>query len=270
MSDERIVDVSTPLRKCKTSDVDHLREFIAYAKLTVNKAWYFPPIYGYRYMVALGLYSKCLTVAEAIITLLDSGFYDEAFGMTRTLVDIFITLHYIANKDTDDRAKMYYEFSAKDVEVWNEKVIPLYWPTLAQTLSDRTTAIAATYPSPHYWSGKTTKDLALEPDTVEFDPDTGQPLVHDFAYRVIYRWTSHYVHPSIVALTNHLVQAGRDNFVVQGNRSKDMSYLAASNVASYVSMIMVCFYRCMGEDQPSRVGAWAGALVKHMTRRHRR
>jgi hypothetical protein len=219
-------------------------------------------------MVALGLYSKCITVAEAIIALLDSGFSDEAFGMTRTLVDIFITLHYIANKDTDERAQRYYEFSAKDIEVWSEKIIPDYWPKMMQPLDNRTKTVAITYPSPHQWSGKTTKDMALEPDTVEVDPATGKPTVHDFAYRVIYRWTSHYVHPTIVALENHLVQAGRDNFIVHNGRERDMSHLTAFNIASYVSITMVCFYRCMGDPQPERVGTWAGALMKHLARRH--
>jgi hypothetical protein len=52
--------------------------------LRVNEAWIYPPVNGYRYMVALALYSKCLTVAEAIMVLVDAGFSDEAFGMTRT------------------------------------------------------------------------------------------------------------------------------------------------------------------------------------------
>jgi hypothetical protein len=111
------------------------------------------------------------------------------------------------------------------------------------------------------------KDLALELDTVEVDPATGKPTVHDFAYRVTYRWTSHYVHPTIGALENHLIQAGRDNFVVRSGR-KDMSKLALFNVASYLSMTMVCFYRCMGDPQPDRVATWSGALVKHLARRH--
>ncbi len=53
-------------RKCKSSDIEHVRKFVAYAKLRVNDAWYFPPDRGYRYMVALALYSKCITVAEAM------------------------------------------------------------------------------------------------------------------------------------------------------------------------------------------------------------
>ncbi len=128
--------------------------------------------------------------------------------------------------------------------------------------------MAARYASPHKWSGRNVKDMALEPDTVEIDPATGKHTVHDFAYRVIYRWTSHYVHPTIVALEKHLVQAGRDNFIVHSGRRKAMRHLAVFNIASYVVNTMICFYRCMGDPQPERVGTWAGALMKHLARRH--
>src|SRR5262245_43088191 len=113
-------------RVCQRSETYHLRKFVAYAKLQVNNAQYYPPYRGYRYIAALALYSKCITVAEATITLLETGFDEEAFGMTRTLVDLFISLRYIANKDTDQRAQRFCEFFAKDMEEWS-KIIPNYW-----------------------------------------------------------------------------------------------------------------------------------------------
>jgi hypothetical protein len=232
----------------------------------VNAARYYPPNSAPRYLLALALYSKSITVAEATMALVDAGFSDEAFGMTRTLIDIFFTLRYIANKDTDERAQRYAQFSFKNVAVWSE-VVKTYWPQRARPLEARTKEIASKFHSPHQWSGKHVKEMASEPDTVEVDPATGKPSVHDFAYGVAYRWTSHYVHPTIGALENHLVQAGRDNFVVRSGR-KDMSHMALFNVASYVSMTMIWFYRCMGDPQPERVGTWSGALIKHLARRH--
>ena len=95
---------------CERSEIEHVRKFVAYAKVCVNEARIYPPVNDYRYMVALALYSKCLTVAESILALLDAGFGDEAFGMTRTLIDIFFTLRYIANQDTDERARRYAQF----------------------------------------------------------------------------------------------------------------------------------------------------------------
>jgi hypothetical protein len=260
--------MSTQPRECKNSDIEHVRKFVAYAKLCVNAARYFPPLNGYRYMVALVLYSKCLTVAEAVMVLLGAGFSDEAFGMTRTLIDIFFSLHYIANQDTEERARLYYEFASKDVEGWNS-LVKDFWPNMQQSLGARTIKNAARYPHPHRWSGKPVSQMALEPDTVEVDPATGKPAVHDFAYRVIYRWTSHYVHPTIVALENHVVRAGHDNFVVNSRHERDRGHLAVFNIASFVSMTMVCFYRCMDDPQPERVGTWSGALMKHLARRHK-
>ncbi|MDP9162077.1 MAG: DUF5677 domain-containing protein [Acidobacteriota bacterium] len=259
------MDIST--LPCNRHEVEHVRKFIVYAKSTVNDAWIYPPANDHRYMVALALYSKCITVAEATLALLDAGFSDEAFGVTRTLVDIFITLHYISNKDTEHRARRYAEFAAKDSEVWIE-VAKTYWPQHVQPMEKNLRIIAATYRSPHSWSGHTVKDMALEPDTVEVDETTGRPTVHDFAYRVIYRWTSPYVHPTIGALRNHLVQAGRDNFVVRSGRGQDMRHLTIFNVASYLVNTMICFYRCMGDPQPNKLSNWAAALVAHIARHH--
>jgi Family of unknown function (DUF5677) len=260
--------MSATIRKCKHSEIEHVRRFVAYVKLCVNEAWYYPPLNAYRYTVALALYSKCLTVAEATMSLIDAGFSDEAFGMTRTLVDVFITLRYIANQDTEDRAQLFYRFVAKDIVGWNE-LTKDYWPHLTRRMDLRIANAAASYRSPHRWSGKTAKEMALEPDTIEVDPATGKPAVHDFAYKAIYRWTSHFVHPTIVALKNHVVQPGHDNFVVRIGGEEDLTYTALFNVASFVGMSMVSFYRCMGDPQPARVGTWWGALMKHLTRRHR-
>jgi hypothetical protein len=85
--------MSTRLPPCNRPDIEHVRKFVAYAKTCLNETRYYPPVNGYRYAVALALYSKSITVAEAIIALLDAGFSDEAFGVTRTLIRPF---HYIA------------------------------------------------------------------------------------------------------------------------------------------------------------------------------
>jgi len=109
--------------------------------------------------------------------------------------------------------------------------------------------------------------MALEPDTVEVDPATGKPAVHDFAYRVVYRWTSHYVHPTIGALDNHIVQAGHDNFVVRSGHAKDMRNMAVFTLQHTV------------QHNGASIAAWAirnrrvrhlgGALVAHLAHRHK-
>jgi hypothetical protein len=135
-------------RPCPHADTEHLRKFLAYAKWLVNEARYYPPITTHRYLVALALYSKCLTVAEATLVLIEAGFGDEAFGMTRTLMDIYFTLRYIANQDTDHRARLYWEFFAKDRENWTS-FIKNYLPHLSPAPNPTTVRIAANYSRPH-------------------------------------------------------------------------------------------------------------------------
>ncbi|HEU0047109.1 MAG TPA: DUF5677 domain-containing protein [Nitrososphaera sp.] len=165
-ADYHIDMLSSSAKPCSRLETEHVRRFIADAKRCLNEARYYPQVNGYRYMVALALYSKCTIVAEAVLVLIVNDFGDEAFGMTRTLVDIFFTLRYITNNDTDVRAKRYADFCAKDSVVWNE-VTKAYWPHHTQTIPNNILAIASNYPSPHSWSGKTAKEMALEPDTIE-------------------------------------------------------------------------------------------------------
>ena len=87
-------------------------------------------------------------------------------------------------------------------------------------------------------------------------------------HRIMYRWTSHYVHPTVVALHNHLVQAGNNNFVVRSNNERDMTHLAAFVAASYLVQTMIAFYRCMGDPQPDRLSKWSRALVEHLGSKH--
>src|ERR1017187_2837515 len=148
------------IRACQTSEIDHVRKFVEYAKLRVNIARYYPPLYAYRYTVALALYSKCLTVAEATLALLDAGFSDEAFGMTRTIVDIYITLRYIANPDAEERARLYYRFLAQNIQGWSD-IVKDFFPQLMRPLAPQIIQEASQYRNPHSWSGKTAKDMAL-------------------------------------------------------------------------------------------------------------
>lgn len=134
--------------RCERSEIEHVRRFLDYAKWVVNETRYYPPANGYQYLVALSLYSKSITVAEAALALIDAGFSDEGFGLTRTLVDIYFTLRFISNKDSDERAKQYARFAAKDSAVW-EDLAQTYWPQNARSLDEHTRRMAAAYPSPH-------------------------------------------------------------------------------------------------------------------------
>jgi hypothetical protein len=44
---------------------------------------------------------------------------------------------------------------------------------------------------------------------------------------------------------------------VRSGQQKDMGHMTVFNIATYIANTMVCFYRCMGDPQPERVGTRA-------------
>ena len=56
-----------------------------------------------RNRVFLALLSKALTVGRAICALVKDGFPAEAFGLSRTLIEIFFSVRYMSNNDTEAR-----------------------------------------------------------------------------------------------------------------------------------------------------------------------
>ena len=255
---------------CRVSEVTHIEKYTAYLKRAVNEARFYPPRRETRSLVALALYSKAIRVSEAVAVLLRAGFADEAFGLTRTIIDISFTLRYIANQDTQTRADKFYYFFTKDTAILRRLEQDFYpgqitpqTPTMAKSLNR-----AKSYPSAHYWAGKTTKEIAFEPDTVDKDAN-GQPMTLEFAYRSLYRFSSHYVHPSIRGLADHMkVKLGTEAYMLGASISSEKAHDAAWNVAMFLGLVMASFYRCIGHPQPSRVGSYTLAIQKHLTRKH--
>jgi hypothetical protein len=56
------------------------------------------PRRGRADIALLGLLSKSIVVAEAIVSLVANKFEDEAYGLCRTAVEIELTIRYLTNK----------------------------------------------------------------------------------------------------------------------------------------------------------------------------
>jgi hypothetical protein len=93
-----------------TSDIlpiiENLEKFI-------NELEIIPATRYFTSKVLLSLLSKSLTCGRAVCALVDAGFDGEAFGLSRTLVEIFLNVRHITNADTEARAKKYAQYTAK-------------------------------------------------------------------------------------------------------------------------------------------------------------
>jgi hypothetical protein len=148
----------------------------------LNEEKFIPATSFFRSKVLL---AKALTTGRAVCALVDAGFYGEAFGLSRTLVDIFLSVRYISNKDTEKRAKKFAEYVAKTQE---ELIRLAHKHFRAKTdhpkLDEKFAELAKDYNSAHRWTEARIKEMALEPDSYEVDSQ-GSPTVHDFDYEFV-------------------------------------------------------------------------------------
>lgn len=221
------------------------------------------------------LVSKSVWVAKAVCSLVRSGYPEEAFGLTRTLTDIFFTVRYICNKDSDRRARQYANYFAKEQEMWL-RVKNLYFPKKRlRPRSDQAklTVLAKQFKDPHRWSGHDTRYIAQEPDTIEKDA-AGNPATLQFDYEVIYAWTSRFVHPTVAALDSH-VGAVDIPFRIAPVERETMGEgnTALFNTVLFLTKVFIYVFRTLGTGLPDRIGEESKSTLQLLIasgERHRR
>ncbi len=208
----------------------------------------------YRTKVILALLSKTLTVGRAICAVIDAGFPAEAFATSRTLIDIFFTVRYIANKDTENRARKYAEYSSKVRVEW-KKIIEEHLPQSAKTLRSLDKTVVKTaegFQSKAHWIGHggQARMMALEDDAVEKD-EKGKPITSKFDYDAVYFWTSQYVHGTIEGIRGHASESG-NIFKAHGRKWEDNNVAqdALCNIAVFTCKTFLYGLRAIHEEQP--------------------
>jgi hypothetical protein len=233
-----------------------VREYLETLASFINAEEMYPRVIFHLDAVILALLSKALRVGQAICLLVEHGFTDEAFGLSRTLLEVSLTIRYITNKESYERARRFVEYYAKDHAEWTRLIQkhypasePKYVPNHEELLE-----IATKYRSPHAWTGRgdQTSAMALESDEWEKD-DSGQPVVWEFDYEVIYKWTSHFVHGTVVSLDAHALLPREPFKVFAGQDRIPKGEMALFNTMIYVQKAAICGLRALKTDFPADV-----------------
>jgi hypothetical protein len=182
--------------------VDNCEKLIEVIACEVEAVRIYPRLNSYRDLVLLALFDKVVTTARAVVRLVRLGFADEAYGLSRTAVEAFFSLRYIENKDSEVRARRYIEYYGKDREHL-QTIIAKHHPHLATARSpdyDELMKMAKKFRSPNKWFAEASlKSLAYEESTWALD-EAGRPERWDYAYDIVYKFASHEVHATSVAL----------------------------------------------------------------------
>jgi uncharacterized protein DUF5677 len=230
----------------------------------INGSEYMPATRFYRSKVLLALISKALTTGRAVCTLVDAGFAGEAFGLSRTLAEIFFYVRYISNKDTEERARQYAEHFGKVQEELLRVARKHYPDKPLPQLDKKLLELAKKYKNPHSWTDLRgqAKIMAFEADAYEMD-SAGNPIKQDFDYEYIYWQTSQYVHATILSLVGHGVES-EESFHIRQNIEDEIgrSHEALYNVLVFIPKIFVCAFRALRDEQPSEILQEAMELLR--------
>ncbi|HTD95822.1 MAG TPA: DUF5677 domain-containing protein [Edaphobacter sp.] len=162
--------------------------------------------------VALGLLSKAFRLSDACMTLVDAQFFDEAYGLSRSLVECAATLRHltVGLDERDARTKKYVDsFYAEKVYWLHQARSSIKDPRRLQEIEQ-------------YASGKKLEDFGIDPKQAvkhwsglsgflwkvnenehPLDSPANPLKLRKSAYAVDYHQTSQYVHCSIWSLWNY-------------------------------------------------------------------
>lgn len=253
----------------------------------LNRTRYYPRAHLFADKVALALLSKAITVAESVLSLVEAGYPEEAFGLSRTLVEVALNLRFIANRDSERRATRFVHYYARwkmeqirrtlkhyKGEHASGRQVPKYTKAqLRKQVPDyrKLVKIAQKFPDKTSWTITRNRKasrggawrLANEPDP--FEKTDGKGARWEFDYDRIYFWTSQYVHATMVSVESHAV-IPREAFVVHigQHHGEHTADLAVFNSALYVQKALILAYRVMGHSLPDKVAKLLADVITRM------
>ena len=266
-----------------------LKRVIRSILLFFDKAQIYPRGHVFLDKVVLAHVSKGLKVAEAVMCLVEAGFAEEAFGLSRTLVEVAFNLRFITNRYSERRAQRFVHYYAR----WKMEQIrraikhfkggkdkkgrsqPKYTKAeLRKQVPDYKTLakMAQKFPDRNSWTRthnwKASKGgawkMAVEPDA--YERIDGEPVKWEFDYDWIYFWTSQYVHATVACMDSHSVLP-KEAFSIHiaPERGGHTAGLAAFNTGLYLHKILVLAFRAIKHDFPEKLSKPLGAVLTSMS-----
>ena len=164
--------------------------------------------------VGLATLSKAFAIANACLTLLASDCPDEAYGLSRSLVECVTNLRYLTSdpSEQDRRTHNFVKFAVADKAFWYYQALEAAKAPKEKTelraYAKQMGIIANPKLARQHWSGEASGFVW---STALLDHPLDGPATRDHrkkAYAVDYYQTSYFVHCSLPAIDNYYVEDG--------------------------------------------------------------
>jgi len=197
--------------------------------------------------VFLMLLSKAFRAGLAIGELVKSGFYGEAFGLARTILETYFSIKYIAKPSkAEERAKSYIAFGKAHLynrEMIRQKYFPAVPPPvyMTQTFLDET---KRQFADTHKWIPASNMAEDYYDHPAELDPKTGKGFQAKADYESTYEVMSQYVHARIAAIhLTHEAQVGDVFKMAKVDKEGKQGFLSLFYAVTYAYLSYVIVAR---------------------------
>jgi hypothetical protein len=285
------VEELTPRRKREMKRL--LRKIVTF----IDNQTLYPRGHVFLDKVVLAHVSKALNVAQGIMALIEAGFPEEAFGLSRTMVEIALNLRFITNRNSEQRAKRFVHYLSRwkmelmrralkhfyctdangnwVLDAKGEKIPHYTKAEFRQMLKkyEMHTKIARKFPKRTSWTDTGSKIsrggvwmMAMEPD--RYESVNGVPMKWEFDYDWMYFWTSQYVHATVVSMDSSHATRPTDRFVVRKpfQDAQSNADMAVFNAAVQLNKILLMAFRALGHPYPPKIADPLGDFVIRMVR----
>jgi hypothetical protein len=187
------------------AELAETKEFLATVTASVESLRIYPRLNVDLDRVMLTLLLRCVRTAKSVCILAEQRLGDEAFILSRTVLELCFNTYFIANKDSEGRAERYMEYFGREREHL-VKLMTKYQASVDSFSPDheRLLEMAKQFKSTHSWgAGGGISAMAREkPQWNDGEP----PPPTEYWYDVIYRSLSHVCHGTCVGAYSDLLE----------------------------------------------------------------
>jgi hypothetical protein len=193
-------------------EIEKIRAYVTSVEVELNNLQIIPrTLIRYPFdTIALQLVSKAVALSRSCLSLLDSGFPDEACGLSRSLVELSLTLRYLTQdpETRDEQTDKFIRYTDADKAYWMYQVLQgAPDATMQQKIFDHAKELGIVPDAKsafRHWSGEGNFSWYTFNIDHPLDGPNASELAKKQSYAVEYKHLSTFV---------HCTQPGLDNYI---------------------------------------------------------
>ena len=241
-------------------EIKKVSGFIRIAESEIHRLGIYPrSLWMYPFdSVSLATVSKAFALSKACLKLLSAGLPDEAFGLSRSIVECAINLRFMtAEWETrDTRVRNYVKHHLADKAFWAHHALELFAGRPEEKeirdYMDAEGIVPDTKPASRHWSG----ERGFVWDTITIDHPLDGSITtkrKKISYAADYFQTSTFVHCSLPAVDNYFVEEATPFQVSTSTSLHETGQSTLFTVLLYLQSTIIYAFFGINTDRPLKL-----------------